>query len=504
MTWLALQLALGVALLCVRLHGALGAAPLRRLRLSRAVFACAIAGPLLMSALPSRTWTLAPAQVWSAPDDTAQAPAGVLQVGGPRLAARLPTWPVGFGTRLGILLAALVVAALLRGALVLRSRLSRAVVVRRIGRVRIALCAEGKTPWTAVLGRGAWIVLDPETARSPRLRRLALLHELQHLRAGDARWAWALLASQAAFLWSPLAGWLRAAMVECEELACDAAIVGRGRVAARPYAAALLDVAERGLGVGPSPLPALQGHSLLHRRIDMLISLPRPVRPALDAVLIACCLALVCAGARGAEALLADHRVDEARAQSAARRASAGAEFPVVVNDVVLAQLNQLVATPDGRRFVQAALKRRPSELEAIRAALSAQQLPAQLDAVPLIETGYRNIDAHEHGAGLWQFIVPTAQKYGLRVSPGADDRMNPQLEALAAARYLAELRQQFGEWPLALAAYTQGENKVAAIVQREGTRDAWELIRRGKLDPYAAKVMAAVLIIADPALAQE
>ena len=70
------------------------------------------------------------------------------------------------------------------------------------------------------------------------------------------------------------------------------------------------------------------------------------------------------------------------------------------------------------------------------------------------------------------------------------------------SARYLDELYRQFGDWALALAAYTQGQNFVRKAIEREKTRDAWELIRRGALDPYPAKVMAAALVIADPSLA--
>ena len=148
------------------------------------------------------------------------------------------------------------------------------------------------------------------------------------------------------------------------------------------------------------------------------------------------------------------------------------------------------------------ALARRREQLAPIHEALAAQKLPLQLDAVPLVESGYENIDAGEHGAGLWQFITPTALHYGLRVSAERDERMDPRLEAVAAARYLDELYRQFGDWALALAAYTQGQNFVRKAIEREKTRDAWELIRRGALDPYPAKVMAAALVIADPSLA--
>jgi hypothetical protein len=500
MIYLGLHLALAVTLLFTRAIRAAGADPARRRRLSRLLLVGALASPFAVNLLPAPARSLAPAQVWSSAGRGT--PGGAVFQLGARPATALPGVSFPSGELLLALLAALVVAALALDALALRRRLQGAMTIRRIGRLRIAISPTETSPWTAAFLRTGWIVLDRATAADPRLRRLALLHELQHLRARDGHWAWVLAALQPAFLWSPVARWLRAAMVECEELACDAALVARGRVAARAYAAALLDVAERGLSSAPSASPALQGFSLLHRRIDMLISKPRSGRPALDAVLVALALALVCVAARAADAVVADHRIDQQRAQEAARRVAAGPEFPVVVNDVVLAELNRLVATPGGRRFTQAALELRPKQLGTIRDALAAQKLPPQLDAVPLIESGYQNIDAGEHGAGLWQFVVPTARKYGLHVSPPTDDRMNPVLEAAAAARLLGDLRRQFGDWPLALAAYTQGEHRVQAAMDREGTRDAWELIRRRALDPYPAKVMAAVLVIADPSLA--
>jgi hypothetical protein len=487
MSYLALHVSLLAALAFLRLRR--GEASLSAARLA---VAGALAAPFVALALPAAPWMGAPAQVWSGAGG-AGAGAAVLQVG----ARSMPAMPqLGWSMPLALFL--LVALTLGRDARALRRKLRAAVVVRRVGRLRIAVSDEG--PWTAALGLTGWIVLDRATASDARLRRIALLHELQHLRQRDAVWAWLLAALQPVFLFSPVARRVRALLIECEELACDAALVARGTVSARPYAAALLEVAERGLEVPLPALPALHGHSLLRRRIQMLLS-PLPRRRFADALLLAAVLALACAGARATDSALADHRVDLARAQQAAARAS-GPGFEIAVNDVVLAQLNRLVATPGGLAHVRKSLARRPQQIAAIQSALAAQRLPRQLDAVPLVESGYENVDAGEHGAGLWQFIVPTAKHYGLTVAPGHDERMDPALEAAAAARYLEELYRQFGDWPLALAAYTQGQNFVSTAIEREKTRDAWELIRRGALETYAAKVMAAAMVIADPSLA--
>lgn len=487
MTYVALHLALAAALIGLR--------PGVRLKAARLCLALALAAPLLLrgASAPTR-WESAPAQVWSGASFSSESkPAAVVAVSAVRQPLRFPP-----ASALWLALLAVTAAFVARDALALRRKLRAARVVRRVRRLTIAVGGDG--PWTAALGLRAWIVLDPATLADRRLRRLALLHELQHLRQRDALWAWALAALQPFFLWTPLARRVRASLVAIEELACDAAVVRSGRVAARTYAAALLDVAERGLGAPIPALPALHGHSLLRRRIEMLIA-PVSRRPWLERGVLALSLSLACAGARISGAAVADHRVDLARAQQAAQRVPA-AEFPVAVNDVVVEQLNRFVATPGGLRFVQAALARRPQHLAAIHAALADRKLPPQLDAVPLVETGYENVDAGVHGAGLWQFVKPTALHYGLAVTPERDERMDPALESSAAARYLADLYAQFGDWPLALAAYTEGETRVRKLIEREGTRDCWELIRRGALTPYPARVMAAALVIADPSLA--
>lgn len=177
----------------------------------------------------------------------------------------------------------------------------------------------------------------------------------------------------------------------------------------------------------------------------------------------------------------------------------AAPELEIVSNDVVTAQVRHLTATPGARQNLRSALERRKTHLAAVHAALAAEHLPLQLDAIPLIESGYENLDGGKNGAGLWQFVTHTASHYGLRITSEIDERMNPALETAAAAKYLRELHHELGDWTLAIAAYAQGGSFVRAAIKREKTRDVWELIRRGALSPYAARVMAAALLIAEP-----
>jgi len=80
--------------------------------------------------------------------------------------------------------------------------------------------------------------------------------------------------------------------------------------------------------------------------------------------------------------------------------------------------------------------------------------------------------------AGLFQFMPKTAEAMGLALSP-EDERLDPDKCARAAAKYLARLRNRFGDWKLALAAYNYGEGNVAKKLKQarersfEGIRSA-------------------------------
>lgn len=103
--------------------------------------------------------------------------------------------------------------------------------------------------------------------------------------------------------------------------------------------------------------------------------------------------------------------------------------------------------------------------------------VPTELLTVAEVESGFQPRALSPKGAlGLWQFMPETARRYGLRVDGQVDDRLNPELETRAAARYLHDLYLRFRDWPLALAAYNAGENTVQAAIMQHGTMDFWAL----------------------------
>jgi membrane-bound lytic murein transglycosylase D len=103
--------------------------------------------------------------------------------------------------------------------------------------------------------------------------------------------------------------------------------------------------------------------------------------------------------------------------------------------------------------------------------------LPEELVFISMIESGFNPVAVSRAGAkGLWQFMAPTARRYGLRVDRWLDERLDPEKSTVAAANYLKDLYTIFGSWELSQAAYNAGEMKVLRAIKGTGTRDFWSL----------------------------
>ncbi|WP_420237352.1 lytic transglycosylase domain-containing protein [Telmatobacter bradus] len=121
--------------------------------------------------------------------------------------------------------------------------------------------------------------------------------------------------------------------------------------------------------------------------------------------------------------------------------------------------------------------------------------LPANLAAVIAIESHGNPQALSPKGArGLWQLMPTTARRYGLVVSDQFDERLDPARSTMAAASYLHDIYEQFGSWPLALAAYNWGEQNLSSAMQRAHTTDFSALARAGALPAETRAYVPAVL----------
>ena len=110
--------------------------------------------------------------------------------------------------------------------------------------------------------------------------------------------------------------------------------------------------------------------------------------------------------------------------------------------------------------------------------ALEACGIPLELKYLPIIESALNPKAVSRAGAvGLWQFMITTSKGYDLEVNSLVDDRKDPIKSSYAAARYLKDLYNIFGDWTLVIAAYNCGPGNVNKAIHRAGdVKDYWKI----------------------------
>jgi membrane-bound lytic murein transglycosylase D len=109
---------------------------------------------------------------------------------------------------------------------------------------------------------------------------------------------------------------------------------------------------------------------------------------------------------------------------------------------------------------------------------LDKYDLPKELKVMAIIESGLNPIARSRANArGMWQFMYRTALQYNLEINSFVDERMDPYKSGDAAARYLRDSYNIFGDWALAIASYNCGTGNVNKAIKRAGgARDFWSI----------------------------
>ncbi len=179
-------------------------------------------------------------------------------------------------------------------------------------------------------------------------------------------------------------------------------------------------------------------------------------------------------------------------------------DFPVTYNARVRKWIKyfQTSGRPSFRTWLQRSSRYIPQIQDEMRRA----NLPLDLAYVAMIESGFSSIaQSHASAMGMWQFIAPTGQRYGLAIDWWIDERRDFEKSTKAAIGYMTDLYEQFGSWYLVAASYNMGENGVRRLIKRHKTNSFWDLADRGALPEetrdYLPKMLAAMLIAKAPAL---
>lgn len=175
---------------------------------------------------------------------------------------------------------------------------------------------------------------------------------------------------------------------------------------------------------------------------------------------------------------------------------STKSDLPLTINDQVLRYVNYFLGR--GRNTLQEALCRAGSYRPMISRILAERGVPQDLIYLVQAESGFRpRARSRKQATGMWQFVAGRGREYGLNQNRHVDERLDPEKATEAAARHLADLHTEFGNWYLAMAAYNCGPGCVQRAVERSGYADYWEMAHRGVLPRETANYVPVILAMA-------
>ena len=124
------------------------------------------------------------------------------------------------------------------------------------------------------------------------------------------------------------------------------------------------------------------------------------------------------------------------------------------------------------------------------------ERVPPELVWLAEVESGFDARARSPDGAvGMFQIMPATAKNFGLSLWP-FDQRRQPEAAALAAAKYLQALHNQFGDWRLAVAAYNCGAGTVQKALEHYHAKSYARIAAHlpAETQMYVPKVEATIL----------
>jgi membrane-bound lytic murein transglycosylase D len=145
-------------------------------------------------------------------------------------------------------------------------------------------------------------------------------------------------------------------------------------------------------------------------------------------------------------------------------------------------------------------LKRAGRYFPYIEQQLAARGMPDDLKYLAVAESSLIDYVRSRAGAtGTWQFMSLTAKKNGLRHHGKIDDRRNFELSTDAALKHLHDLKDTFGKWNLAMAAYNCGEACVESAISQQRVQDYYRLNLPRETERYVFRIAAIKVIMENP-----
>lgn len=130
---------------------------------------------------------------------------------------------------------------------------------------------------------------------------------------------------------------------------------------------------------------------------------------------------------------------------------------------------------------------------------LKEEGVPEDLKYLCVAESSLENVVSPSAAAGFWQFMESTGKNYGLEINDNVDERYHVEKSTRAACTYLKALKEKFGTWALAAAAYNMGENGLQRSISEQSVDNYWDLYLNTETSRYVNRIISYKLMFEEP-----
>lgn len=109
------------------------------------------------------------------------------------------------------------------------------------------------------------------------------------------------------------------------------------------------------------------------------------------------------------------------------------------------------------------------------------------------------NAVSSSNAVGMWQFMASAGQEYKLEINAYVDQRRDPYLSTIAAAKYISDLKATFGTWTNAAAAYNRGKSGLQNALENQKVDSYYDLFLNPETYRYVFRILAYKAIMESP-----
>lgn len=134
-----------------------------------------------------------------------------------------------------------------------------------------------------------------------------------------------------------------------------------------------------------------------------------------------------------------------------------------------------------------------------IERVLAEEGIPQDFKYLAVAESNLRNVSSGAAAKGFWQFRKLAAKEWKLEVNNEVDERYHIVKSTRAACKYLKHLKNRFGTWSNAAAAYNVGPTSFAKSMKTQGEDSFYDMNINEETGRYLFRIIAIKEIMSHP-----